>query len=379
MADEGAIDPLARARAHVARDEFVDAERVAQREIRLDPYSAPAYIVLASALIGQGKREAARIAAERAIAIEPGLPAGHLALASAWLADNRPVEAEAAARRAVALDPASTDGHMILGNALKLRGATADAEHEFDQAIALDPPDPEGERIWNHWRAPVVIAVSIAAFLAYHALQVLGDRFTERTVASVLLAITAVLIVAVLIGLAVQRRRLARLSSTERLEIALESRRRRGQEGQYVAHIVVIAVFIGGLSAVTILFALGQRPSLQLAVGDCFSSDRRSGMAQIAAIPCQLPHDFEVFAALSEPSPPGTPFPGLEALGARLRPQCEQLYPGYVGVPFDRNAPTQIRTFVPEESYWVLDIRAMFCVLSDPGGAQLVGSYRRST
>jgi Tfp pilus assembly protein PilF len=90
MAADTAGDNLARARTLLAQSKFADAEEAARHEIRLDPYSAPAHVVLAAALTGQGKGPTARAAAERAIAIDPNLVGGHVALASAWLALSQP-------------------------------------------------------------------------------------------------------------------------------------------------------------------------------------------------------------------------------------------------------------------------------------------------
>jgi tetratricopeptide (TPR) repeat protein len=380
MAVDVAGDNLARARTLLAQRRFADAEEAARHEIRLDPYSAPAHVVVAFALTGQGKGPAARAAAERAIAIDPDSAGGHVALASAWLAESRPELAEIAARRAVALDPASADAYMVLGNALLGRGATAEAEGAFDAAITLEPVDPEAGRNWKRSRAPVVVAISIAGILAFEALRLLADRFTDWRVAIALLAITLVFVVALLIGLAIQRRQISRLSPAEKLELALESRRRRARGlDHYLVHLLVLAVAIGGLSLVTILYAIGQKASLQVAVGDCFSVDRMVSIEQIATIPCELPHDLEVYAVLYEPSPPGATYPGIDVLHKQLRVQCEQLYEGYVGVPFSRKAPTAINTFAPEESYWRLNVRTQFCALRDWRERQLVGSRRRGS
>lgn len=377
MAVVEAGDTLDRARTLLAASAFAEAEAAARREIQLDPYSAPAYAVLASALIGQAKTQAGRAAAERAVAIDPDLADGHIALASAWLGEGRLDQAETAARRAVALDASSADAHMVLGNALHQRGATAEAESEFDLAIALEPVDPEAERNWKRSRAPVVIAVTLAGILAFEAIRWLVDHFTDKRVAIALVVLTFAFVVAILIALALQRRRLSQLSPTEALELTIESRRRRarGQEHYYV-HLVFLAVVIVGLSIMTMVYAVGQKASLQVAVGDCFSLDRLVSIEQISTIPCQLPHDFEVFAVLAEPSPPGAPYPGSPTLHQQLRKQCEQLYEGYVGVPFSRTAPTNIDTFAPEESYWILDIRTEFCALQHWRAKQLVGSYR---
>jgi hypothetical protein len=266
---------------------------------------------------------------------------------------------------------------MALANALRMRGATAEADAEIDQAIALQPPTTESERIWTRSRAPVVVAISIAAFLAYHALTLLRPRFTDWRVAVLLLALTFVLVVAVLLGLAIQRRRLSQLTSAERLQLAVEARRRRLEgRGQYAFHLLVLAVVIGGLSLITSLYAIGHRATTEVQVGDCFSSDRMVSIDTISTIPCILPHDFEVFAVLREPSPPGAPYPGIEALHEQLRSRCKPLYADYVGVPFGDEAPTTFDTFIPEESFWRLDIRTEFCALQDWRDRQMMGSRR---
>jgi tetratricopeptide (TPR) repeat protein len=380
MAVDGAGDNLARARTLLAQSKFADAEEAARHEIRLDPYSAPAHVVLAAALTGQGKRPTARAAAERAIAIDPNLAGGHVALASAWLAESRPELAEIAARRAVALDPASADAYMVLGNALLGRGATAEADRAFDAAITLEPADPDAERNWKRMRAPIVVAITVAGLLAFEALRLLAERFTAWRVSAALLAIIFVLVVAALIGLAVQRRRLARLNAGDKMELVLESRRRRKRGlDHYLVHGLFLAVAIAGLSLATMLFAVGQKSSLQVSVGDCFSLDRLVSIEEVATIPCQLPHDIEVYAVFEDPSPPAAPYPGIDVIHKRVRVQCEQLYEGYVGVPWSKKAPTRIDTFVPEESYWRLNIRTEFCGLRHLRDQQLVGSRRRGS
>ena len=370
--------PLARARNLLDQGRFIEAEAAARSVIQRDPSDAASYVVLSRALTGQGNHDAARIAAERAISLDPYDPLKQVALATACLAGERFDLAESAARRAIALDPSLARAHMVLGSALHERGKTAEAEQEFDRAIALEPPTSEGERIWKRWRAPVIVATSVVAFLLFHALRLLGTRFTDRIVAVLLAVLTFVLVAAVLIGLAMQRRRLSKLAPSERALLEVERRRRRSQDrGRYLYNTFIIAAVIVGLSIVTILFAIGQRPTTTVAVGDCFSSDRIVSIEQVATIPCFLPHDFEVFAVLAEPSPHGAPYPGLETLHARLRTQCEQLYEGYVGVPYGDTAPTGFHTFVPEESYWRLDVRTEFCALHDwRKNRQLIGSKR---
>ena len=378
MSDSDQDDLLAHGRMLLAGGDAAGAEAAARQLIRLDYYSATAHVLRVYALIGLDRAEEARAEAERAIAMSPRDAQGYAALAAAWLGDRQAAEGEASARRALAIDDNSADAHYVLGAALQMRGNGREAQREFDRAIALDPRHVgAAERIWRSARAPIVGALTIVGFLTFHALRVLGVRFTDRIVAVFLLLVAAAFVLAVLVGLHQQRRRLAGLSPSARLIVGLVSRRRWsegvGQLAPYVGIITVVAI---ALSVVTVLYAVGEKSTLQVRVGDCFSLDRNFSIDRIAVIPCELPHDIEVFAVLSDPSPAGAPFPGLDGLRETLLPRCIALYPAYVGVPFDRNAPAQISPFMPEDSYWVLDIRTEFCGLSKPGGGQLVGSLR---
>ena len=121
---------------------------------------------------------------------------------------------------------------MVLGNALHQRGMTAEAEREFDLAIALEPVDPEAERNWRRSRAPVVIAVTLAGLLVFEAIRWLFDHFTDKRVAIALVLLTFAFVVAILIGLAVQRRRLSGLSPTEALELTIKFHAAGGPAGR---------------------------------------------------------------------------------------------------------------------------------------------------
>lgn len=369
---------LSSGRKLLAVGDAAGAETTARQLIRLDPFSAAAHVLLVYALIGQDRGEEARVEAERAITIAPRDAPGHVALAAAWLADRRTAEGEAAARRAIESDPDSPDAHYVLGTALEMRSAKLEAQDEFERAIVLGPGHADAaERIWSDAQVPIVGALGIVAFLSYHALRILGYRFTFQIVAVLLLLVTGAFVLAVLVGLRRQRRRLARLSPYARLIVRLESSRRWSEGlGQLAPAVGVMTVVIVALAMVTLLFAAGEKSTLQVQVGDCFSLDRNYGNDKIAVIPCLLPHDIEVFAVLADPAPPGAPFPGVDALRAAILPRCIALYPAYVGVPFDRSAPASVSPFYPEEPYWVLDIRLEFCGLMSPSGGQLMGSLR---
>src|SRR5439155_22858149 len=74
--DQSSSHELARARDLIAQSEFVDAEAIARREIKLDPWSVAARVLLVHALIGQDRVADARAEARRSIDIAPEDPRG---------------------------------------------------------------------------------------------------------------------------------------------------------------------------------------------------------------------------------------------------------------------------------------------------------------
>jgi tetratricopeptide (TPR) repeat protein len=369
--------------ALLAAGDAKKAETVARRIVLLEPYSAPARILLAYALVAQERGSEATRAADDAVRLAPGAAASHEALAAAWITERRSADAEGAARTAISLDPGSANAHFLLSAALEMRKAKVEADHEYAIAIDLDPAlDAAGERAWLTWRAPLLGALSGASFIAVHLLAGgLFERINNRFVAFLLLVITAAFVAAVIIGNRQQRARLARLGPYARTVVTLQTRRRRGQALQQVlAPLALLTTAIVGLSTLTLLFAVGERASVFLKVGDCFNTETLVSMDHVSTIPCTVPHDFEVYAVLQDDTPKDAPYPGLEALHYQAAFGCLALYRSYTGVVVGKTrAPTTIKTFVPEESYWQIGIRMRFCALADRDGHQLVGSFRKGS
>jgi hypothetical protein len=359
-----------------------DAATVARRILLLEPYSERGNVLLAYALIGQDRGGEARLAAEKALSLEPADAEAQVAIAAAWVADRRLIEAEAAARAAIELDPELANAHYVLGIALELQKSKTDAERQYEIAVELDPAnDSAAERLWLASRAPLLGALSFASFVAFEAARGLlfNGRISYQFVALILLVVTAAFVGAVLVGKWRQRRRLARLTPYARTIVALQDRRPPAQAlRQVLLPTAVVTAVIVSLSALTVLFALGWRATVNLHVGDCFTTDTHESVQKVTTIPCQLPHDAEVYAVLTDPAPPGAPYPGLAAVHASAHSRCNTRYESYVGVPFDANADKWVQTWVPEQSYWDVNIRTLYCALADPEGGQLTGSLRRS-
>ncbi len=179
-----AYDLVLRGRAQLAkvtRRGNVEARRLFEEAIRLDPSNAAAHVGLGSGyrdVVAYGWTETpgeamakAEAAARRAIALDPQSASAHALLGRILVAYRQYEQAEAAARNARALNPSDPEGHAILGAVALWSGRIADAIAALELAHGLDP-DLAAERM---------LALAIAYYLADRHADSL--RISERLLA----------------------------------------------------------------------------------------------------------------------------------------------------------------------------------------------------
>jgi hypothetical protein len=93
----------------------------------------------------------------------------------------------------------------------------------------------------------------------------------------------------------------------------------------------------------------------------------------ILATECGDPHDAEVFVRVDLPEPPGSPFPGDEALDRESYGACLAQFQAYVGQHYATSA-LRVSLLRPISSTWPAGDRAVACSLYDQGLVPLVGS-----
>lgn len=125
-----------------------------------------------------------------------------------------------------------------------------------------------------------------------------------------------------------------------------------------------------------------QQSVFDLEVGRCLNlpEDLPEGgaIADVEPVECGVPHDAEIYAIVSHPAPPGSPFPGEEALREFSDERCVERFEAYVGVDYAISSifSTGLR---PLEDSWSDDgVRDVVCLLVGFEGAQLTGSKRGS-
>jgi adenylate cyclase len=163
-----AYDLVLRGRAQLAkvtRRGNVEARRLFEEAIRLDPENAAAYVGLGIGyrdLAAYGWTEVpgdamakAEAAARKAVALDPQSSGAYALLGRILSAYLQHEQAAAAARRAIALNPSDPDGHGILGAVALWTGKIDEAIVALETAQGLDP-DLSTERM---------LALAIAYYL----------------------------------------------------------------------------------------------------------------------------------------------------------------------------------------------------------------------
>jgi hypothetical protein len=105
--------------------------------------------------------------------------------------------------------------------------------------------------------------------------------------------------------------------------------------------------------------------------GDCFNTADEGEISDVDGVPCNLPHEYEVFA-LSNYEGDGT-YPPDSALEAIFTQICEPDFETYVGAPY---ASSEIygSMITPSEDSWSSGDRGYICVLYDPDDTELTES-----
>ncbi|MDG2229562.1 MAG: septum formation family protein [Gammaproteobacteria bacterium] len=121
-----------------------------------------------------------------------------------------------------------------------------------------------------------------------------------------------------------------------------------------------------------------------LRMGDCFNNPSLSDLegsetkdvATVSAIPCALPHDFEIYA-LSDRLFDQSNYPGEEVITLTANEYCVIEFEKFIGI----NTQDSILSFVfmfPTKDAWDLGNRLTTCAVDHSLGKKLEGSSRGS-
>jgi hypothetical protein len=99
-----------------------------------------------------------------------------------------------------------------------------------------------------------------------------------------------------------------------------------------------------------------------LSVGDCFQVPEEVDIVVVEVVPCDDPHDLEVFALRELPHSPDDPYPGILAVEESAFTTCFDDFQPYVGAQYETSA-LDIFWIVPSSGSWEEGDRAVVCSL----------------
>ena len=148
------------------------------------------------------------------------------------------------------------------------------------------------------------------------------------------------------------------------------------------ATVIAIVCLVGwaGFGAFAVARAVGSTgvDYATLSIGDCIETPKGDAVRRVEVVPCDRPHDAEVFAVATHPAQPGEAFPGVPALLEFAADAClGQAFVDYVGGPRIRSQLTDYE-FVPGKEGWEDGRRGLVCVVDSSDGLPLTGSVKGS-
>jgi hypothetical protein len=121
--------------------------------------------------------------------------------------------------------------------------------------------------------------------------------------------------------------------------------------------------------------------AFEIREGDCFNDQRGTTpdeeieLERVAAVPCSVPHDNEVYAVvhLEEPS-----FPGPEEMAALAANLCFARFDAFVGKAYEESVLDIFNLYPSKESWTRRGDREVVCALYHMNAEKLEGTARNS-
>jgi len=154
-----------------------------------------------------------------------------------------------------------------------------------------------------------------------------------------------------------------------------------GQRAVTAARVLSVLALVGWIAVLAVVI-VGRATDdagvdySELMPGDCMEVPEGDDIRAVPRLPCEEPHQAEVFGVVSHPAEPAAPYPGSDALVAFAGEAClGQVFTDYVGVTRDKS---QLKHFelVPKQSAWDDGRRQLVCGVD--ADAPLTGSVRGS-
>ena len=119
-----------------------------------------------------------------------------------------------------------------------------------------------------------------------------------------------------------------------------------------------------------------------LQVGDCFddpslaaAADATVSVEEVAAVPCETPHDFQAFAEFNVEE--AETYPGDEVIFDQAEAGCVERFEPFVGLSYEESR-YEFSYLYPTTDTWEAGDREILCSLADPNGEKLTADLRGS-
>jgi hypothetical protein len=107
------------------------------------------------------------------------------------------------------------------------------------------------------------------------------------------------------------------------------------------------------------------------AIGDCFDVRKDQSELREALVPCDVPHDDEIYHQFELPD---GPYPGGDTLHAEALAGCVDRFADFIGIPFDASE-LEVTTYHAGPDAWAAGDRVVSCSVWDTDDA-VVGTLR---
>lgn len=119
-----------------------------------------------------------------------------------------------------------------------------------------------------------------------------------------------------------------------------------------------------------------------LQVGDCFddpslaaASDATVSVEEVAAVPCDTPHDFQAYAEFDIDD--AEEYPGDQIIFDQAETGCVAQFEPFVGLSYQESR-LDFSYLYPTTETWEVGDREVLCSLADPTGEKLTADLRGS-
>lgn len=109
-----------------------------------------------------------------------------------------------------------------------------------------------------------------------------------------------------------------------------------------------------------------------LRVGDCLQTPDEGVVTELTAIPCDQPHDGEVYSSFDLEQ--ADAYPGDDAVDAAVDAQCLPAFAEFVGLPYDESE-LELSPLTPTEEGFEAGDREVLCLVQDLDGG-VTGTLR---